>query len=99
MAPDFSGQILYNTPTVSFPVSLGLLTFSFFLEQTSTVKAANANALTLANPLFYQTVVQVTFLRFRSILATMATSDHVPEVCLQTSTFQMLAATLYFPFS
>ena len=28
----------------------------------------------------------------------MATSDHVPEVCLQTSIFQVLAATLYFPF-
>jgi len=79
--------------------SLGLLTFLFFLEQTSIAKAATAKALTLANPLLYQAAVQVTFLRFRSILATMATSDHVPEVCLQTYALQVLAATLYFNFS
>ena len=76
-----------------------MLTFAFFLEQTSTAKATTAKALTLANPLLYQVVVQVTFLRFRSTLATMATNDHVPEVCLQTSAFQVLVTTLYFPFS
>ena len=80
MAPDFSGQI-YIIPNSIISSSLGLLTFSFFLEQTSTAKAATAKALTLANPLLYQAATQVTFLRFRPILATMATSDHVPEVC------------------
>ena len=89
----------YIIPNNIISNSLGLLTFPFFLKQTSTAKVATTKALTLTNPLLYQAVVQVAFLIFRSILATMATSDHVPEVCLQTSAFQVLDATLYFSFS
>ena len=76
--------------------SFSLFAFPFFLEQASTTKAAIAKALTLENPLLYQVVIQVIFLRFRSILAVMVTSDHVPEVCFQVPVFQILAVTLYF---
>ena len=40
--------------------------------------------------------IQAIFIKFKSIPAVMATSDHVPEVCFQVSILQVPAATLYF---
>ena len=90
-------SILY--PNYIISNSFSLFAFPFFLEQASTTKAAIAKALSLSNPLLYQAVIQVILLWFRSILAAMATSDHVPEVCFQVPVFQILVITLYFLFS
>ena len=61
--------------------SFGPSTFPFFFERASTTKTAITKASTLANPLLHLAVLQVTLLGFRSILAAIMTSDHVPEVC------------------
>ena len=96
MTPDFLVRVLYNIPTVSFPTHSAHFLSPFFLEQILTADVAIARASTLANPLLHQAVLQATLPRFRYILAAMATSDHVSEVCFQVPAFQVPATTLHF---
>ena len=96
ITPDFLARVSYNIPIVS------LLTHSAFLlspslsSQLQQLTPSSPRPQTLANPLFYQDVIQAIFVRFKPILAAMATIDNVPEVCLQISTLQASAATPYF---
>ena len=96
ITPDFSARALYNIPIVSLLTHLAFLLSPSFSSQLQQLTLSPSRPQTLANPLFYRAVIQAIFVRFKPISAVMATIDHVPEVCLQVSTFQASTATSYF---
>ena len=98
----FSVRILYNTPTVSFPIHspicFPLLLRTSLNNQSRHHQSSNPSSFLYSARAACQVIPLQPFLRFSSVPTKMTTSDYIPEVRLQISTPQLSAATLYFLF-